>query len=89
MVLNFKDEFEHEASDGITYYIRVEGRQLLDEEDNPYIVIDSFIAEDEMGDVVDDDNKDLYLELKEEAEQHNYSFEEHEGDFDAYGSLVG
>lgn len=78
----FKDEFEVILSNGKAYDIEVTGNNVQDE-DKYFIKLDEVVIKDEYGDPIDEDHED-FEELKELAENREYTPEFHDTDVSFY-----
>lgn len=77
----FRDDYEYEVG-GQTYYIEVEGTQVI-EDDELFTEVNAISITDEAGNILDEEHEH-YSEIFRDAQEREYEVEEHNTNFDYY-----
>lgn len=83
MTIHFTQEFEYEASSGLTYLVEVVGAKYVSI-DEDFIDVKSFSVSDEMGNLLEKGDED-FAEIEREVLYRDYDVEEHSTDNSYYG----
>lgn len=81
----FSDEFEYEATNGMTFYIEVDG-EAFDEHGEVFKEIKTISISNDDGEI--DNTHECYNEVVNEVHNRDYEVEVHSSDFEYYNDDV-